>query len=83
MSKLLKRLTEQLIVKGHQDAQGMAKKILIDRGHLNKDGSDTTEGRILGDMSPEERALQRHVKRYGGDPEDYIYDPNTNTCYKD
>ena len=83
MSAILERLTQQLKDRGQANPQELAKNLLIDRGHLNKDGSDTEEGKRLGKMSPEERALNRHAKRYGGTPEDYYYDEETNSCRKE
>jgi len=78
------RLKEQLMEKGTKEleAEELSKNILIKRGHLNKDGSVTTEGYIRGNMSAEERAIDRAVKRYGGIPEYYEYDPIKNYAYK-
>jgi len=73
---LLERLTEQV---GNKD---LAKSILVDRGHLNKDGTETEEGKARSLLGNEGRALERHVKRYGGSEDDYEYDPDTNRCYK-
>lgn len=77
MSRILKRLTEQL-----DGNETLAKSILINRGHLNPDGTDTDQGKARGEMSPEDRALERQVRRYGGDVLDYEYDEETNSCRK-
>ena len=78
------RLKEQLMEKGTKEleAEELSKNILIKRGHLHKDGSVTTEGYIRGNMSAEERAIDRAVKRHGGIPEYYEYDPIKNYAYK-
>ena len=76
MNPLWERLTEQT---GNKD---LAKNILVDRGHMDVDGNLTPEGLVRSNMSPEERALDRHVQKYGGTADDYEYDPETNTCRK-
>ena len=65
LSRIHSRLKQQLIDKGREEseAEGLAKNILVQRGHLNKDGSVTTEGYIRGNMSASERAIDRAVKR--------------------
>ena len=81
-SKIWSRLSQQLHDKGVEDSTELAKNILIKRGHLNKDGSDTYEGRVRGSMSAAERAIDRAVKRSGGLTTDYEYDPDTNYASK-
>jgi hypothetical protein len=69
---LLKRLTAQV---GDEDT---ARKILIERGHMAKSGRLTVEGMKRDAMTAEERAKDRAVKRSGGKPADYVYDPAKN-----
>ena len=73
---LLDRLTEQV------GDKNLAKSLLIERNHLNPDGSLTQEGQRLDGLGAEGRALERHIKRYGGNSEDYEYDPETNRVTK-
>jgi hypothetical protein len=84
LSRIHSRLKQQLIDKGREESEseGLAKNILIKRGHLNKDGSVTTEGYIRGNMSAADRAIDRAVKRSGGIPEYYEYDAENNYAYK-
>jgi hypothetical protein len=71
---LLKRLTAQ--VGGDEE---MAKKILIQRGHMREDGTLTAEGTSRDSMTAEERAKDRAVKlSKGGKVKDYVYNPATN-----
>ena len=66
MSLLLKRLTSQLMSKdnmSYEEAKNMATAILVKRGHLNTDGTNTYIGAIRGAMTADERALDRK-KRY-------------------
>ncbi|MFN5974975.1 MAG: hypothetical protein ACK48U_11060 [Planctomyces sp.] len=71
---LLKRLTAQ--VGGDEE---MAKKILIQRGHMREDGTLTAEGASRDSMTAEERAKDRAVKlSKGGKVKDYVYNPATN-----
>lgn len=76
MSTLWDRLTEQV------GNRALAKQILIDRGHLTQDGLETPSGAVRASMTPEERALDRHIQKYGGSEEDYEYDPETNRVRK-
>ena len=84
LSRIHSRLKQQLMDKGREelDAEEFAKNILIQRGHLNKDGSVTTEGYIRGNMSAADRAIDRAVKRFGGIPEYYEYDAEKKYAYK-
>jgi hypothetical protein len=71
---LLKRLTAQ--VGGDEE---MAKKILIQRGHMREDGTLTPEGASRDRMTAEERAKDRAVKLgKGRKVKDYVYNPATN-----
>lgn len=82
MSALLKRLTQQLIDKG-QDAISSAKsakKYLIKQGNIAPNGLPTMQGRIRGEMTAGERAIDRQ-KKYRGDG-DYTYNPDTNKATK-
>jgi hypothetical protein len=81
-SKLWNRLSQQLSDKDVEDATELAKNILIRRGHLNNDGSDTYEGRVRGNMSAADRAKDRAVKSSGGLASDYEYNSDTNYAYK-
>ena len=83
MSLLLDRLTLQLSQRmSYEKAKKMAEGILIKRGHLDSDGNDTLRGAIRGMMTPEQRAIDRAVKRLGGSYEDYEYDYERNYAYK-
>ncbi|MEE8317938.1 MAG: hypothetical protein V3S13_03410 [Candidatus Omnitrophota bacterium] len=73
---LLERLAHQV------GSVSLAKNLLIERGHMNADGSLTQEGEERDKMGAEGRALERHVKRYGGEESDYEYDPETNSCFR-
>ncbi len=73
---LLDRLSSQV------GSRTLAKNILIERGHLNNNGSYTEEGMSRNKMTAEERAIDRHVERYGGSSDDYEYDEETNRCTK-
>jgi hypothetical protein len=81
---LHKRLKQQLMDKGREDAdaEALAKNILIKRGHLNLDGTATAEGNKRGGMTASERAIDRAVKRSGGIPDYYEYNPETNYASK-
>jgi hypothetical protein len=83
-SPLLERLQTQLMAKGHprEFALQMARDILIKRGHLTKDGLETEEGKKRSSLTPEQRAIDRAIKRSGGSKEDYEYDPLTNRTRK-
>ena len=66
MSLLLRRLTNQLMTKdnmSYDQANKMATAILVKRGHLNTDGTNTFTGAIRGSMTADERAVDRK-KRY-------------------
>ena len=67
---------------GYDKARKMAKGILKKRGHMNDDGSDTPSGMIRGMMTPEQRAVDRAVKKFGGNYNDYEYDYDKNYAYK-
>lgn len=83
MSLLLSRLTLQLSQRMSYDkAKKMAENILIKRGHLDSDGNDTLNGAIRGMMTPEQRAIDRAVKRFGGVHKDYKYDYEKNYAHK-
>jgi len=85
MSALLERLTYQIFRRGtksYEESQRLASNILIRRGHLDMDGIETESGRNRGLMTPEQRAIDRRVKRDGGKHKDYKYDPIKNYAYK-
>ena len=65
MSLLLRRLTNQLMTKdnmSYDQAKKMATAILVKRGHLNPDGTNTFTGAIRGSMTADERAVDRKKK---------------------
>lgn len=72
---LLKRLTAQI---GGDEA--VAKKILIQRGHMREDGTLTPEGFTRDKMTAEERAKDRASKQSGRPAKAYRYNPATNTA---
>lgn len=72
---LLKRLTAQV---GGDEA--MAKKILIQRGHMREDGTLTPEGAARDRMTAEERAIDRATKQSGKPAKAYKYNPAKNTA---
>jgi hypothetical protein len=74
-NSLLKRLSAQ--VGGNEE---MARKILIDRGHMIADGKLTAAGQKRDSMTAEERAIDRASKRAGGIIKDYTYNPASNTA---
>lgn len=79
MNLLLKRLTAQLAAGGHKDAEGMASALLIDRGHMNKDGSLTESGQKRSDMGAAGRAIDRATQRSPAHKaKEYAYNPKTN-----
>ena len=85
LTPLWSRLTSQIQTSrdiGYNEAKNMAKNILIKRGHLNFDGTTTFNGAVRGLMSPEERAIDRSVKRSGGNYNDYEYNSEKNYAYK-
>jgi hypothetical protein len=70
--QLLQRLTAQV------GDEGLARSILIDRGHMTADGKLTAAGYARSMMTAEERAIDRAVKRSGRSHSDYVYNPDTN-----
>lgn len=79
------RLTDQIVEKQHktyEDARELARNLLLDRGHLNPDGTLTAEGQIRSKMGASGRAIDRAVKAHGGRPSDYYYDALTNKARK-
>lgn len=81
MSKLETRLMRQLASKGNKDAKGMARALLIKRGHAKNDGTLTEEGKKRQALGNAGRAKARAAKYSGkNDPSDYSYDPKTNAA---
>ena len=72
-NQLENRLTSQ--VNNNRD---LARNILKDRGHMNDDGSLTSEGIKRDNMTAEERAIDRVSSSSGRNPDDYKYNPTTN-----
>ena len=81
MSKLQTRLTRQLASRGVKGAKGVADRLLEQRGHL-KDGKLTTEGKKRQALGNDGRAIDRAIKKQGGKPSDYTYNPKTNQARK-
>lgn len=79
-SKLETRLTRQLAAQGNTGARGMARALLIKRGHMNKDGTLTDVGKERQSLGNAGRAKDRAARYSGGkhSPSDYKYDPETN-----
>jgi hypothetical protein len=73
-NQLIKRLTAQV---GSEES---ALKILRQRGHVDAKGNLTSEGRKRDAMTAEERAIDRSSKKYGRNPDDFTYNPQTNTA---
>ena len=73
--QLINRLSAQ--VGNKEEAINILKK----RGDLKADGKTlTTKGKKRDDMTASQRAKDRAVKRLGGKPSDYKYNPATNTA---
>ena len=84
---LLDRLTNQLLIRqgspySYKDSNVLARKILIKRGHMNIDGTDTLKGISRGLMTSDDRAIDRSMKKSGGIRSDYTYDPIKNYAHK-
>ena len=71
-NQLLDRLSAQV---GSRD---MATEILQKRGHMNKDGTLTAEGKKRNSMTAQERAIDRAKKTSGRPASHYQYNPQTN-----
>ena len=82
MPKLLQRLTRQLASRGVKGAKGMAAALLKKRGQMNDKGELTSEGKKRQALGNAGRAKDRAVKRSGGKPSDYAYNPKTNRTKK-
>lgn len=74
--QLIERLTAQV------GSRAKALKILKKRGHVDSSGKLTAKGRTRNNMTAEERAKDRAVKRSGGSASDYSYNPRTNATKK-
>lgn len=72
--KLVKRLAAQT------GSEGMAIALLKKRGHMDKKGELTKEGKARNRMTAGERAKDRAAKAAGKAPKDFKYDPDTNTA---
>lgn len=73
-NKLVKRLSAQT------GSEGMARALLIKRGHMKADGSLTSEGKKRDRMTAAERAKDRAAKASGRPTKAYKYNPRTNTA---
>ena len=71
-NQLLQRLTAQV------GDEGLARSILIKRGHMTPEGKLTAAGHARSMMTAEERAVDRAVQRSGRSHSEYKYDPQTN-----
>ena len=73
--QLINRLSAQ--VGNKEEAINILKK----RGDLKADGKTlTAKGKKRDNMTASQRAKDRAVKRLGGKPSDYKYNPATNTA---
>jgi hypothetical protein len=79
---LVKRLTRQLASKGVKGAKNMAVGLLKKRGQLDSKGKLTASGKKRQALGAAGRAKDRAVKRSGGKPADYSYNPKTNRTRK-
>ena len=77
---LLKRLTQQLTDQGGiKDPEGLARSLLIKRGHMTEKGKLTSEGEKREGMNADGRAIDRAVGRSSGHKaSDYTYSSKTN-----
>jgi hypothetical protein len=77
---LLKRLTQQLTDQGGiKDPEGLARSLLIKRGHMTEKGTLTSEGEKRQEMGADGRAIDRAVGRSSGHKaKDYTYSSKTN-----
>jgi len=85
MPKILDRLVKQLMDQGKTRSQAYAIAVssLQKSGNLKKGSTEPTKkGIVRGNMTPEERAKDRAVRRSGGRPSDYVYDAKTNRTRK-
>lgn len=85
MPKILDRLVKQLMDKGktRSQAYAIATASLQKSGNLKKGTQEATaKGKRRGNMTPEQRAKDRAVKKSGGKPSDYVYDSRTNSTRK-
>jgi hypothetical protein len=85
INPLWSRLIEQIQNNSgvsYDEAKSTAKNILIKRNHIYNNGNLTHTGRLRSNMSSEERAIDRAIKRAGGNKNNYRYDPEKNYAYK-
>ena len=85
MNALWERLTSQLQNKNninYENAKSMAKGILMKRGYMDNNDNLTYTGMLRNMMSPEDRAIDRSIKRHGGNRNNYAYDFDKNYAYK-
>jgi len=71
-NQLVDRLAAQV---GSRD---MAVGILQKRGHMDKDGNLTAEGKKRNQMTAQERAINRVTRTTGKPASKYEYNPKTN-----
>jgi hypothetical protein len=71
-NQMLPRLAAQV---GGED---LARKLLIERGHMTDKGEWTAEGAKRNAMTAAERAIDRAASASGKQPGQYRYDPKTN-----
>lgn len=77
-NKLHTRLSNQLRSRGVKNSKEVAKRLLVKRGHMKKDGKLTEKGKERQALGNSGRAKDRAAKRSGGKPSDYKYNPKTN-----
>ena len=84
MPKILERLVSQLMAKGisKSEAYAIATYKMKEAGNIDSNGRVTPKGIKRGNMTPAERANDRKAKRYGGSPNDYVYNSKNNTSVK-
>lgn len=78
MTGLLDRLAQQLADAGRASPREMARDILMERGHLDKDGKLTPAGQARQDLGAAGRAKDRASRQSGRPSHQYAYNPRTN-----
>jgi hypothetical protein len=79
--EIVERLKQQLLQKGYdpETVEDKAVEFLRNSGLIHPDKVELTPiGEQRNQMTPEQRAIDRQVKRTGRLPSDYYYDHSTN-----
>lgn len=81
---LLERLTEQMRTQKSppKDPEATARAVLMARGMLDSKGNYTDKGKERSNMTAEERALDRAVKRTGSPKTAFKYNPKNNLALR-